>query len=107
MLSAELGVPYDPKDQAAYISSWIKVVRNDENKVFNAAADASKAYDFNRLCILYSHGWLAVDPLRKSDSSVSGTLRSSAWRPNGMRIRSTLSRARSSQGSWFWRAADR
>jgi antirestriction protein ArdC len=32
-LSAELGVPFDPKDQAGYISSWIKVLKNDKNEV--------------------------------------------------------------------------
>jgi antirestriction protein ArdC len=45
-LSAELGIPFDPKDQAGYISSWIKVLKNDKNEVFKAAADASKACDF-------------------------------------------------------------
>jgi putative DNA primase/helicase len=45
-LSAELGIPYDPKDQASYIQSWIKVLKNDKNEVFRAAADASKACDY-------------------------------------------------------------
>jgi len=45
-MSAELGIPYDPKDQAAYIQSWIKVLKNDKNEVFRAAADASKACDY-------------------------------------------------------------
>jgi len=45
-LSAELGIPYDPKDQAAYIGNWIQVLKNDKNEVFKAAADASKACDY-------------------------------------------------------------
>jgi antirestriction protein ArdC len=45
-MSAELGIPYDPKDQASYIQSWIKVLKNDKNEVFRAAADASKACDY-------------------------------------------------------------
>jgi len=45
-LAAELGIPYDPKDQASYIQSWIKVLKNDKNEVFRAAADASKACDY-------------------------------------------------------------
>jgi antirestriction protein ArdC len=45
-LAAELGIPFDPKDQAAYIQSWIKVLKNDKNEVFRAAADASKACDY-------------------------------------------------------------
>jgi antirestriction protein ArdC len=45
-MAAELGIPYDPKDQASYIQSWIKVLKNDKNEVFRAAADASKACDY-------------------------------------------------------------
>jgi antirestriction protein ArdC len=45
-LSAELGIPYDPKDQAAYIQSWIQVLKNDKNEVFRAAADASRICDY-------------------------------------------------------------
>jgi antirestriction protein ArdC len=45
-LAAELGIPYDPKDQASYIQNWIKVLKNDKNEVFRAAADASKACDY-------------------------------------------------------------
>ena len=43
--SAELGIPYDLKDQASYIQSWIKVLKDEKNEVFRAAADASKACD--------------------------------------------------------------
>lgn len=45
-MSAELGIPYDPKDQASYIHNWIQVLKNDKNEVFRAAADASKACDY-------------------------------------------------------------
>ena len=45
-LSAELGIPYDPVDQAGYISNWIQVLKNDKNEVFKAASDASKICDF-------------------------------------------------------------
>jgi antirestriction protein ArdC len=45
-LAAELGIPYDPKDQAAYIQSWITVLKNDKNEVFRAASDASKICDY-------------------------------------------------------------
>jgi antirestriction protein ArdC len=45
-LAAELGIPYDPKDQAGYIQSWIKVLKNDKNEVFKAASDASKICDY-------------------------------------------------------------
>ncbi len=45
-LAAELGIPYDPKDQAAYIQNWIKVLKDDKNEVFRAASDASKICDY-------------------------------------------------------------
>jgi antirestriction protein ArdC len=45
-LSAELGIPYDPKDQAGYIANWIQVLKNDKNEVFRAASDTSKICDF-------------------------------------------------------------
>jgi antirestriction protein ArdC len=45
-LSAELGIPFDPKDQAGYIANWIQVLKNDKNEVFRAASDASKACDY-------------------------------------------------------------
>jgi antirestriction protein ArdC len=45
-LSAELGIPYDPGDQAGYIHTWLQVLKNDKNEVFKAASEASKACDF-------------------------------------------------------------
>lgn len=45
-LAAELGIPYDPKDQAGYIQNWIQVLKNDKNEVFRAASDASKICDY-------------------------------------------------------------
>jgi antirestriction protein ArdC len=45
-LSAELGIPYDPIDQAGYINNWIQVLKNDKNEVFRAASDASKICDY-------------------------------------------------------------
>jgi antirestriction protein ArdC len=45
-LAAELGVPHDPKNHAAYVGSWIKALREDKNEIFRAAQDASVAADF-------------------------------------------------------------
>jgi antirestriction protein ArdC len=45
-MSAELGIPYNPSDQASYIHHWIQVLKNDKNEVFRAAADASKICDY-------------------------------------------------------------
>ena len=45
-LAAERGIPHDPGQHAAYVSSWITVLRGDKNEIFRAAHDASRAADF-------------------------------------------------------------
>ncbi len=45
-LAAERGVPHDPEQHAAYVSSWINVLKQDKNEIFRAAYDASRAADF-------------------------------------------------------------
>jgi len=45
-LAAERGVPHDPEQHAAYVSSWINVLKQDKNEIFRAAHDASRAADF-------------------------------------------------------------
>jgi antirestriction protein ArdC len=44
--SAETGVPFDDKNHAAYIGSWLDVLKSDKHAVFAAAKDASKAVDY-------------------------------------------------------------
>ena len=45
-MAAELGVPHDPANHAAYVGSWIKALRDDKNEIFRAAHEASSATDF-------------------------------------------------------------
>jgi antirestriction protein ArdC len=45
-LAAELGVPHDPANHAAYVGAWIKTLKEDKNEIFRAAHDASAATDF-------------------------------------------------------------
>jgi Zincin-like metallopeptidase len=45
-LAAERGIPPDPEQHAAYVSSWIDVLKQDKNEIFRAAHDASRAADF-------------------------------------------------------------
>jgi antirestriction protein ArdC len=45
-MAAELGVPHDPANHAAYVASWIKALREDKNEIFRAAHEASAATDF-------------------------------------------------------------
>lgn len=44
-IAAEKGIPHDPQNHAAYVGSWIKVLKQDKNEIFRAAHDASKAAD--------------------------------------------------------------
>ena len=45
-MAAELGVPHDPANHAAYVGSWITALREDKNEIFRAAHEASAATDF-------------------------------------------------------------
>ncbi len=46
-LCADLGVtPQLREDHAAYVASWLKVLRADNRAIFTAAAQAQKAADF-------------------------------------------------------------
>ena len=45
-IAAEVGVPHDPANHAAYVGSWIKALKEDKNEIFRAAHDASTATDF-------------------------------------------------------------
>jgi len=46
-LSADLDLTPEPReDHAAYIGSWLKVLKNDKRAIFTAAAHAQRAADF-------------------------------------------------------------
>lgn len=46
-LAADLGLALEPRDDhAAYIASWLEVLKNDKRAVFIAATHAQKAVDF-------------------------------------------------------------
>ena len=45
-VAAERGIPHNPEQHAAYVGSWIKMLREDKNEIFRAAHDASRASDF-------------------------------------------------------------
>ena len=42
MLTTKLGLGHDPSRHASYVSSWIKVLKNDHREIFKAAKDADK-----------------------------------------------------------------
>jgi antirestriction protein ArdC len=46
-LAADLGPAIEPRDDhAAYIASWLKVLKGDKRAVFQAAAHAERAVTF-------------------------------------------------------------
>ena len=46
-LCAELGIANEPRpDHAAYVASWIKVLKNDNRAIFTAASRAQEAVDW-------------------------------------------------------------
>lgn len=44
IIGDELGIGHDPKQHAAYVDSWIKVLRDDPLEIFRAASDAEKIH---------------------------------------------------------------
>lgn len=50
-LCADLGLPLeDREDHAAYIGSWLKVLKDDKRAIFQAAAHAQRAIDYLHQC---------------------------------------------------------
>lgn len=46
-LCADLGLTPEPReDYAAYVGSWLKVLKNDKRAIFTAAGHAQRAADF-------------------------------------------------------------
>lgn len=46
MLASEIGLPHNTQQHAAYVSSWIKVLKEDPVEIIRASADAQKITDF-------------------------------------------------------------
>jgi len=44
--AAQTGIPYDGERHTAYVQDWAKVLKNDKNEIFRAAAEAGKAVDY-------------------------------------------------------------
>lgn len=45
-LAAEIGIPSNTDNHAAYVGSWIKALKSDRREIFRAASDASKIVSF-------------------------------------------------------------
>jgi antirestriction protein ArdC len=51
-MQAETGITHDATRHAAYLQSWLKVLKEDKNEIFRAAHDAESALDFVRERVL-------------------------------------------------------
>ncbi|MDA8093948.1 MAG: zincin-like metallopeptidase domain-containing protein [Betaproteobacteria bacterium] len=45
-MAAQTGIPHDEAQHKAYVQSWAKVLKEDKNEIFRAAAEAGKAVDY-------------------------------------------------------------
>jgi antirestriction protein ArdC len=45
-ISAEVGIQHDTSNQAAYVGSWIKALKEDKHELFRAARDAGEIADY-------------------------------------------------------------
>lgn len=45
-LADRTGIPHDPGQHAAYVKSWVQVLRDDKNEIFRAARDAEKITEY-------------------------------------------------------------
>lgn len=46
ILGDEIGIGHDPQQHAAYVESWIKVLRDDPTEILRAASDAEKIQNY-------------------------------------------------------------
>jgi antirestriction protein ArdC len=46
ILGDELGIGHDPRQHAAYVGSWIKILQDDPLEIFRAAAEAEKIQEY-------------------------------------------------------------
>jgi antirestriction protein ArdC len=74
-MAAELGVPHDPANHAAYVGSWIKALQEDKNEIFRAAHEASTATDF---VLSMDREFSRAEAVELANSGAAGSLQPSA-----------------------------
>ncbi|MEM8515357.1 putative DNA primase/helicase [Massilia sp. MP_M2] len=80
-MADKLGIQHDPGQHAAYVGSWIKVLKEDKNEIFRAAKDAEKITEFvlqlDRDRSLDVNGGLAAESpaLSQGDERIAAVLR--------------------------------
>jgi antirestriction protein ArdC len=76
-MSAETGIPHDDDQHTAYLQSWSKVLKQDKNEIFRAAAEAGKAVDY----VLAKEQALLVTQERQASVEVAERAADSAPQP--------------------------
>ena len=75
--AAQTGIPHDTERHAAYVQDWAKVLKNDKNEIFRAAAEAGKAVDY----VLAKEQALQVTQERQTTAKVAERAADSAPQP--------------------------
>ncbi len=55
MVGDELGIGHDPTRHAAYVGSWVKILKDDPREIFRAATDAEKIAKFLQNPLAQTH----------------------------------------------------
>ena len=74
-LCADLGItPEIREDHAAYVASWLKVLRDDNRAIFTAASHATRAVD-------YLHGYQAHEQAIERSAAVLAPITATSPNP--------------------------
>lgn len=73
-LAAELGLYLEPReDHAAYLASWLKVLKDDKRAIFSAASHAQRAVDYLHRKAGFVPAEIELAPDAETDSAESRT----------------------------------
>src|SRR5438034_2360606 len=70
-LMAERGIPHNPDSHAAYLGSWLQVLRDDKHEIFRAARDAHRAADLLLALELHKSLDQALSHLNEAHASIA------------------------------------
>ena len=70
-LMAERGIPHNADSHAAYLGSWLQVLRDDKHEIFRAARDAHRAADLLLALELHKSLDEALSHLKEPHASIS------------------------------------
>nr|WP_276533725.1 zincin-like metallopeptidase domain-containing protein [Stenotrophomonas acidaminiphila] len=83
LMGERLGIGHDPTQHAAYVKSWIKILRDDPREIFRAAAAAERVVEFLRVPELVHEPLAKVE---REQTSVAAN-RKELEKPNDEKVR--------------------